>query len=1107
MATKQVEARLTVKAINQLSAPLKQMGADTGKFGKQAKAEFGKLGNLRGPVKAIEDFRKVKDAALKSSRALKDQKKTVRDLAAQYKSAEAPTRKMRDELEKAQRQVKKTAAELKKNKTALGDVKGRMREFGITTGNVTAKERELASAIGKVNSKLDSNYQKFKKNAEQQKKWKDAKQQFGQSMNAATGMTATGASMTYTGQRMLRTAYDPINEAATFDEAMQGVRAVTRTFSTSKMSEAERKKRDGDYASLRDLAKRLGESTSFTNVEAANAEKFLGMAGMKTGDILSSMPSVLDLSKAGSTDLARTADISSNIMSTWGMGGSEMGHIADVMVGAFTRANVNIEQIGESMKLVGPKAKQAGLGFEYATAAIGKLGDAGLQGSLAGTGLRAVITRLAGPPKTTADALAKLGVKTKDANGNLRSMPQLLDEIYAGLQKFGTGDRAALTKAIAGEYGSGALAILLERRKEIDALTEVLKSNQGESTELAKVMMDQAKGDEAITKSAFSALKTKIGSQLMPEYRELQKTIADTLNATREWAAANPELTQTFVKLGAAVGGLLAAGGAAMFALAGVAGSVALLKLTFKGGALARGFNTFGSALDDYSLKAEKAAVKTRGLKASAKGLVGKAGLLNAVTLGFAAYETGQALSEMKRLDEMSPEEKAASKKKLDDKLASQNKTAENLPGIGWLYKKTQSARQALPDWAKFGEDKEPVDRQAQPLRDELAAKRNRLKSLKTLQNLPTAAASPTGPIAVAGLVPSIKPVGKLSSEEQRLERDVSALRTEVKKADLTRQMGERSFFSKASPLEAAKVDSTVQKELAKLAQAKVLQTVPKIIPPSKVKVGEPVVRSGKQTAEPLSTARQPLVAADTPELANLRDDLTDVDRRIAMIKQSAVSPQFGNVIAAPLMQERSELVAEIDRLTQGLAMAGLDEATKMQADGVRASGLPEALRQTAGQIRQLSFASAPDGAGAARFGAPVKVSPLTEPTLPARALGGAVKAGQTYQVNEHGRGETLVSNLSGRILSHSDSMRALRGASGASAGGMPQVHMHLSVSPQVSVDASGGAIDEASLVRLMEREMAQFANSPQMAGAMRAMLTRLWRETQLTSYQNGALV
>ena len=953
MATKQVEARLTVKAINQLSGPLKQMGADAGAFGKKAKAELGKLDDLRGPVKVIEDFRKVSAATLSSSRALKEQKKTVRDLAAQFKGVAEPTRKMRDELEKAQRQVKKTAAELKKNRAAFGEVKSKMGEFGITTSNVAAKERELAQAIGKVNSKLDSNYRKFKKNAELQKKWQSAKQQFGQSMNAATGMTATGASMTYTGQRMMRSAYDPINEAASFDEAMQGVRAVTRTFSTSKMPEAERKQRDSDYAKLRDLARRLGETTSFTNVEAANAEKFLGMAGMGTGDIISSMPSVLNLSKAGSTDLARTADISSNVMSAWGKSGEEMGHIADVMVGTFTRANVNIEQIGESMKVVGPKAKQAGLDFEYVNAAIGKLGDAGLQGSLAGTGLRATISRLAGPPKATAKALAKLGVSTKDANGNLRPMPQLLDEIYVALQKFGTADQAAMTKAIGGEYGSAALTVLLERRKEIDELTTVLKNNKDESAELARVMMDQAKGDEAITKSALSALKTEIGSQLMPEYRELQKTIAGALNSTREWAAANPELTQTFIKLGAAVGGLLAAGGAAMFAMAGVAGSIALLKFAFKGAALAKGFQTFGSALDDYSVKAEKAAVKTRSLKSSAKGLVGKAGLLNAVTLGFAAYETGQAFSEMKRLDEMSPEEKAVGKKALDDKLAAQSKAAESLPGIGWLYEKTMSARKAM-----FGD-------------------------------------------------------------------------------------------------------------------------------------GEP-----------------------KGDLAAKRDDLADLDRRIAALKRTAIGPDAGEMLTGPLQQQRAELVAEIDKLSQGMATAGLDEATRMQADGVRASGLPEAMRQTADQIRALSFASASGGAAKASVG-----------DAPARALGGSVRAGQTYQINEHGRSETLVSDLSGRILSHSDSMRAMRAAAqgssggaggslagaarvaGQGGGGMPDVHMHLSLSPQISIDASGQSLDEASLAGLVNRQLAQFANSPQMAGAMREMLNRLWRETQLTSYQNGALV
>lgn len=254
---------------------------------------------------------------------------------------------------------------------------------------------------------------------------------------------------------------------------------------------------EGGYVIL-PPSKRAGGTTSFTNVDAAGAQRFLGMAGMSVSDILSSMPSVLNLSKAGRTDLAGTADIASNIMSGYGMTGKDMGRISDVLVGTFTRSNVNVKQIGETLKYVGPKAKAAGLELEYVAAATGKLGDAGIQGSMAGTALRTVISRLAGPPKMAKKALARLGVETKDLNGNLRSFEELLDEIVDKMKDLGSAEQIELTKKIAGEEGSSAFTVLLEQREHIKKLRDELKAAKGEAKEMASIMGDNAAGDEKV---------------------------------------------------------------------------------------------------------------------------------------------------------------------------------------------------------------------------------------------------------------------------------------------------------------------------------------------------------------------------------------------------------------------------------------------------------------------------------------------------------------------------------------------------------------------------------------------------------------------------------
>ncbi|HCT8726855.1 TPA: phage tail tape measure protein, partial [Proteus mirabilis] len=119
-------------------------------------------------------------------------------------------------------------------------------------------------------------------------------------------------------------------------------------------------------------------------------------------------------------------------------------------------SNTSLTMLGDTMKYVAPVASGLGVDLETAAAATGKLGDAGIQGSMAGTSLRAILGRLAEPPKMAAKALEELGIKTRDAKGNLRDFPELLAELDKKTAKMGNAQRAGFFKHIAGEEAFSA---------------------------------------------------------------------------------------------------------------------------------------------------------------------------------------------------------------------------------------------------------------------------------------------------------------------------------------------------------------------------------------------------------------------------------------------------------------------------------------------------------------------------------------------------------------------------------------------------------------------------------------------------------------------------
>ncbi len=132
---------------------------------------------------------------------------------------------------------------------------------------------------------------------------------------------------------ILGIAGSAIHTAAQFEKSMNRVSALSGATGS-------------DLQKLEDQARELGRTTMFAATEAAEAQGFLAMAGFKTTEILGAMPSVLNLAAAGQLDIARTADIASNIMSGYGLTTEELGHANDVLAKAMTSANVDMEMLG-----------------------------------------------------------------------------------------------------------------------------------------------------------------------------------------------------------------------------------------------------------------------------------------------------------------------------------------------------------------------------------------------------------------------------------------------------------------------------------------------------------------------------------------------------------------------------------------------------------------------------------------------------------------------------------------------------------------------------------------------------------------------------------------
>lgn len=299
-----------------------------------------------------------------------------------------------------------------------------------------------------------------------------------------------------------------VGVAAGFEDQMAKVGAVSRASSE-------------EMAALEATARELGATTQFTAVQVGEAEQYLAMAGFSAKENIAALPGVLNLAAATATDLGRAADISSDILSAFGLQAEEMTRVADVLALTCATANTNMELLGDSMKYVAPVARMAGLSLEETAAMAGLLGNVGIKGSQAGTTLKAVLNKMAAPTKEAQELFQKLGVTVKDSAGNLRSPVAVLGEMAAGLKKMGTAEQIAAMKMIVGEEAIAGFSELIEK-EGIGAIAEYakqLEAGGGSAAEMAARMNDTLAGSLRGLGSAWESVQITVGKLFIPAVR------------------------------------------------------------------------------------------------------------------------------------------------------------------------------------------------------------------------------------------------------------------------------------------------------------------------------------------------------------------------------------------------------------------------------------------------------------------------------------------------------------------------------------------------------------------------------------------------------------
>lgn len=569
MSTRDLKMQVLLDLRERVLKPLTAIRGSSAETSKEVKALRDQVKNLQAQNDKIDSFKTLSKQTAIVGTELKSAKDRLKAFDAAMTATDKPTRKLVEDWKAAKKEVNDLNAKhasmidrQRKLVTVLG-------ESGIKTNALSAHQRELKTSITETSAALGQQEAKLKAVNAKLQQQRDARAKYDKTIAARDKLAGAGVAMAGAGGGALYGAARVIQPGLDFEESMSSVQALARLDKTS-----------AQFKSLRQQARDLGAATSFTATEAANAQGFLAMAGFDPSSILNAMPGMLDLSKAGRVDLARSADLASNILTGFKLQADQMNRVGDTLVGTFTRSNTNLEMLGDTMKYAAPIAAGLNIDLETTAAMAGKLGDAGIQASMAGTGLRAIMSRLAAPPKMARDALAELNIETKDARGNLRPIVDILTELQAKTAKMGSAKRSGLFKHIAGEEAFSALSVLTEQAGsgKLQELIATLRAANGEAAKNAQTMADNARGDLKTLQSAWEDFGITMFDTQNGPIRGTIQTITDSIRKVNEWTKANPELTATLVKIAAVTAIIVTVLGALALGAAAVLGPFAALR-------------------------------------------------------------------------------------------------------------------------------------------------------------------------------------------------------------------------------------------------------------------------------------------------------------------------------------------------------------------------------------------------------------------------------------------------------------------------------------------------------------------------------------------------
>ncbi len=419
-----LKLQVLLKAVDQASRPFKAIQNQTKALAGGIRETQSSLKELEAQAAKIDGFRKTSGQLAVTQQSLKDAKAEAAALAVAFRNTEKPTTAQARALEKARQAASALQTKINGLRLSVQQQREALNAAGISTKSLGSEQQRLKTAAAQATVSLSRQKMELQRLGQQQERLNQTSERYrkGQEMSAKmrnVGAAGVGAATVgaVAASSILRPGYD----FALANSTLQATLGLD--------------KNSADFQSLRTQARSIGDNTAASANDAAQAQIVIAKSGASVDDIKAATPVTLNMSLANNRTMEESAELLMSTKNAFGLANSEVAHLGDVISATLNKTATKFDDLSDAMPYVASVAKNAKVSAEQTAAMIGSLANNGTTGSMAGTGIRAMLLRVQAPTGEAGKAIKELGVNTADGKGNLRPFFTILKEMQKSFDK------------------------------------------------------------------------------------------------------------------------------------------------------------------------------------------------------------------------------------------------------------------------------------------------------------------------------------------------------------------------------------------------------------------------------------------------------------------------------------------------------------------------------------------------------------------------------------------------------------------------------------------------------------------------------------------------